>query len=68
MIGCAPEYMNSKYYDVKKRCLKPGAPEKYKRAFEDDHNNEILEEDRRESYPQFKHPYLAWNGEMIEKP
>ena len=65
MIGPAPEFTNSKYFEHDPEWrMKPEAPKELKKEFEDYMNSSTTLKKR---YPNFKDPYVCWDGEVRER-
>ena len=60
MIGPAPEFTNSEYFESNPRWrMKPEAPKELKKEFEDYMNSSTSLKKR---YPNLKDPYICWDG------
>lgn len=66
MTLVTPKYESSEYYDSEKDILLDGAPESYKREYEDRHNGPDWALFYIEDNPELKIPYKLWNGEIID--
>lgn len=65
MIGPAPEFTNSEYFESKPRWrMKPEAPKELKKEFEDYMNQSTM---LKLMYPKLKDPYICWDGIAREK-
>ena len=65
MIGQAPKFTDSEYFEAKPKWrMKPEAPDELKKQFEEYMNSSTL---LKRMYPKFDDPYVCWDGEVREK-